>query len=76
LKVSRDQIRQYELVIQDRTAQQEETRRKIKMYQARVESTPAIGQDYKALTRDYQSALEFYNGLLKNEKPSIHGRGP
>jgi len=44
LKVSRDQIRQYELVIQDRTAQQEETRRKIKMYQARVESTPAIGR--------------------------------
>jgi polysaccharide chain length determinant protein (PEP-CTERM system associated) len=67
LKALRDQIRQYELQIQDRTAQQEETRRKIKTYQARVESTPAIAQEYKALTRDYQSALEFYNGLLKNE---------
>jgi uncharacterized protein involved in exopolysaccharide biosynthesis len=66
IKALREKIHQFELTIQDRNAQQEETRRKIKVYQARVESTPAIAQEYKALTRDYQSALDFYNGLLKN----------
>ena len=66
IKALREQIRQLNQVIQDHTTQQEEIRRKIKMYQGRVESTPAITQEYKALTRDYQSALDFYNALLKN----------
>jgi polysaccharide chain length determinant protein (PEP-CTERM system associated) len=61
----RAQIRQYEQIIQDRTAQQEEIHRRIRLYQARVEASPTIEQEYKALTRDYQSALEFYNALLK-----------
>jgi polysaccharide chain length determinant protein (PEP-CTERM system associated) len=66
IRALREQIRQYDQVIQDRTAQQEEIRHKIKTYQERVESTPAIAQEYKALTRDYQSALDFYNGLLRS----------
>jgi uncharacterized protein involved in exopolysaccharide biosynthesis len=65
LQSLRAQIHQYDQVIQDRTAQQEELHRRIRTYQGRVESSPAIEQEYKALTRDYQSALEFYNALLK-----------
>ena len=61
----RAQIHQYDQVIQDRTNQQEEIHRRIRLYQARVEASPTIEQEYKALTRDYQSALEFYNTLLK-----------
>lgn len=66
----RAQIRQYDQVIQDRTAQQEEIRQQIKIYQGRVQSSPAIEQDYKGLTRDYQTALEFYNELLKKRDQS------
>jgi len=61
----RDQIRQFDQVLQDRTAQQEDLHRRIRMYQARIEATPAIEQEFKALTRGFQSALEFYNQLLK-----------
>jgi uncharacterized protein involved in exopolysaccharide biosynthesis len=65
IQALRAQIHQYDQVIKDRTAQQEEIHRRIATYQARVESSPAVEQEYKALTRDYQSALEFYNALLK-----------
>jgi polysaccharide chain length determinant protein (PEP-CTERM system associated) len=61
----RAQIRQYNQVIQDRIEQQEEIRRRIASYQARIESTPAVEQEYKSLTRDYQTAVESYNDLLK-----------
>ncbi len=61
----RDQIRQFDSVLRDRTAQQEDLHRRIRMYQARIEATPAIEQEFKALTRGFQSALEFYNQLLK-----------
>lgn len=66
IQVLRAQIRQYEQMIEDRTTQQEELHRRIKLLQARVESSPTIEQEYKALTRDYQTAAEFYSGLLKS----------
>lgn len=65
IQALRTQIHQYEQTIQDRTAQQEEIHRRIAIYQGRVESTPAVEQEFTALTRDYQSSLEFYNTLLK-----------
>jgi polysaccharide chain length determinant protein (PEP-CTERM system associated) len=68
VKQLRDQIHQFEVEIQDRTAQQEEIREKITKYQARMEETPATAQEYKSLTRDYQAALEFYNNLSKNRQ--------
>jgi uncharacterized protein involved in exopolysaccharide biosynthesis len=66
----RAQIRQYDQAIQERTLQQEEIQKKIKIYEARVQSSPAIEQGYKELTRDYQTALEFYNELLKKRDQS------
>src|ERR1700751_5339196 len=68
----RAQIFQLEQGIKQRTAQQEEIQRQIKLYQARVESSPAIEQEYKELTRDYQTALAFYNDLLiKRDQSSM-----
>jgi uncharacterized protein involved in exopolysaccharide biosynthesis len=61
----RVQIRQYEQMIEDRTAQQDELHRRIRELQTRLQASPAIEQEYKALTRDYQAALDFYTGLLK-----------
>ncbi len=66
----RAQIFQMEQSIKERTAQQEEIQKQIKLYQARVESSPTIEQDYKELTRDYQTALAFYNELLSKRDQS------
>ena len=33
-------------------------------YQGRLQSSPQVGEQYKALTRDYQSAQKFYDDLL------------
>ena len=37
----------------------------INAYEARVQSVPTVEQQYKELTRGYQTALESYNDLLK-----------
>jgi polysaccharide chain length determinant protein (PEP-CTERM system associated) len=66
----RAQIHQYDQVVKDRTQQQEEIQQQIKLYQARVQSTPAVEQEYKEITRDYQTALDFYNDLLKKRDQS------
>jgi uncharacterized protein involved in exopolysaccharide biosynthesis len=61
----RDQIRQYDQVIQQRTAQQEDLHRRIRIYQARVESSPAVEQEAKSLTRGQRIAQETYDALKK-----------
>jgi uncharacterized protein involved in exopolysaccharide biosynthesis len=40
------------------------------MMQGRVEATPVIEQQFKEITRNYQTALEFYNELLKKRDNS------
>jgi polysaccharide chain length determinant protein (PEP-CTERM system associated) len=66
----RAQIHQYDQVIKERTTQQEDTQKQIRLYQARVQSSPAVEQEYKELTRDYQTALDLYNDLLKKRDQS------
>jgi polysaccharide chain length determinant protein (PEP-CTERM system associated) len=66
----RAQIHQHEVEIKERTAQQDELQQQIKVYQARVQSSPAVEQEYKELTRDYQTALDFYNDLLRKRDQS------
>jgi len=38
--------------------------------QARVQASPVVEQQLKEMTRNYQSALEFYNELLKKSNNS------
>jgi len=66
----RGQIHQYDQVIRERTKQQEDIQNQIKLYQARVQASPAVEQEYKSLTRDHQSALDFYSDLLKKRDQS------
>jgi uncharacterized protein involved in exopolysaccharide biosynthesis len=40
------------------------------VYQARIQSSPAVQEQYKQITRDYQSALQFYNELLTKRNRS------
>jgi polysaccharide chain length determinant protein (PEP-CTERM system associated) len=66
----RAQIHQYDQVIKERTQQQEDIQGQIRLYQGRVQASPAVEQEYKLLTRDHQSALDFYNDLLKKRDQS------
>lgn len=42
----------------------------IDRYQAKLKMTPAVEQEYKDITRNYQTALAFYNSLLAKEDTS------
>lgn len=61
----RVQIHNYNQNIKDWTARQADIQNKIKIYEARVQMTPEVEEQYKELTRDYNTALGFYNDLLK-----------
>ncbi len=66
----RAQIHQYDQVIKERTAQQEQIKKQIELYQARVAASPGVEQEYKLLTRDHQTVLDSYNDLLKKRDAS------
>lgn len=44
--------------------EQARIQRLINTYEARIESTPQVEEEYKEITRDHQTALDFYNNLL------------
>jgi len=48
------------------SAKQEQARieQQIRTYEARIEASPVVAQEYKAVTRDHDTALQFYNTLL------------
>ena len=71
----RAQIHQYNQVIKERTQQQEDIQKQINLYQSRVQSSPGVEQEYKLLTRDHQTALDFYNDLLKKHDQSSMSQG-
>jgi polysaccharide chain length determinant protein (PEP-CTERM system associated) len=50
--------------IRQKTADQAHIQQQIDSYEARLQVTPAVEQQYKDITRDYQTALAFYNSLL------------
>lgn len=69
-RILRVQIASYDQLIAAKSKEQEGIQQQIKLYQDRVQSTPAIEQQYKELTRDYQTALDLYNDLLKKRAQS------
>ncbi|MGH9725903.1 MAG: GNVR domain-containing protein, partial [Candidatus Acidiferrales bacterium] len=66
----RAQVHQYDEMIRQETAQQTDVQRQIRMYQARVQLSPVVEEQYKEMTRDYQTALDMYNDLLKKRSQS------
>jgi len=68
----RAKLKQDELNIADLVKRQSQIQGQINVLQGRIQSTPAVEQQYKELTRNYQSAMESYNDLLKrHEQASI-----
>lgn len=66
----RAQIHQYDSVIKERTAEQQNIQKQISLYQSRIQLSPVVEEQYKELTRDYQTALQFYNDLLTKRSQS------
>jgi polysaccharide chain length determinant protein (PEP-CTERM system associated) len=66
----RAQIHNYDQVIAEKTREQDKIKDQIRVYQERVQSSPAVEQQFKELTRDHQTALDFYNELLKKRDQS------
>jgi polysaccharide chain length determinant protein (PEP-CTERM system associated) len=66
----RAQIHNFDQIIAEKTKEQEEIKQQIKTYQGRVQESPAVEQEYKELTRGYQTALDSYNELQKKRDDS------
>ncbi len=66
----RNQIYYLERGIKEKTLEQERLQEQVRLYQSRVELSPLIEQQYKDVTRDYQTALGFYNDLLTKKNQS------
>lgn len=70
LQQLRVQLRQLDRSIHQATVDQQALEQRIKLYQGRVQLSPGVEQQYKQVTRDHQTALEFYNDLLKKRSQS------
>jgi polysaccharide chain length determinant protein (PEP-CTERM system associated) len=66
----RARLRQDELNIADLTKRQAQIQNQIGVLQVRVQASPVVEQQLKEITRNHQSALEFYNDLLKKSNNS------
>jgi polysaccharide chain length determinant protein (PEP-CTERM system associated) len=66
----RTQIHAAEQTISEKTKDQEGIKKQIELYQARVQGSPAVEEQYKELTRGYQTALDTYNDLLRKRSES------
>lgn len=63
-------IRQVDSSIKSKIAQQERIQDDIKTYQSRIQLSPMVEEQYKKLTRDYQTAQTFYDELLNKKRQS------
>jgi len=70
IRALRAQIHDLQIVKTEKGKQQEELQKEIRSYQSRVQTSPLVEEQYKALTRDYQTALSFYNDLLAKKTQS------
>lgn len=70
IRQMRVQIHQYEQTIAQATAEQKRLQDSIKTYESRVSLSPAIEEQYKQLTRDYDTAQKFYADLLSKKSES------
>jgi polysaccharide chain length determinant protein (PEP-CTERM system associated) len=60
----RAQIYQAEQIIRTKTVEQERARSALGAAQSRLQLSPIVEEQFKGVTRDYDTALGFYNDLL------------
>lgn len=66
----RNQIRVLDQTIKEKLREQARLQENIRTFQARVQLSPQIEQEFKELTRDYDIAMGFYNDLLSKKTSS------
>jgi len=66
----RAKIKLDEVSIADAIKHQNQIQEQIRQLQGRVQSSPMVEQQLKELTRNYQTASEIYNDLLKRQQNS------
>jgi polysaccharide chain length determinant protein (PEP-CTERM system associated) len=66
----RAKIKQDDLSIADLMRQQTQIQSQTRQLQGRLQATPMVEQQYKEMMRNYQTAQEFYNDLLRKTQSS------
>jgi polysaccharide chain length determinant protein (PEP-CTERM system associated) len=66
----RSQLHAYDEDIRTQTKIQKQLQEQIQLLQSRIQMTPVVEQQYKEMTRDHQTAQDFYNELLKKANDS------
>jgi polysaccharide chain length determinant protein (PEP-CTERM system associated) len=66
----RSQVHQYEQVIAQATRSQQTLQQQIKIFQSRVALSPEVEEQYKALTRDYETLQKVYDDDLAKKRQS------
>jgi polysaccharide chain length determinant protein (PEP-CTERM system associated) len=66
----RAKLRQDDMSISDLTKRQSQIQDQIRQLQARIQASPVVEQQFKEITRSHQTALDFYNDLLKKHEQS------
>jgi uncharacterized protein involved in exopolysaccharide biosynthesis len=61
----RNQLHQDEESLSENTTEEKSIQKQIDDYDSRIKVSPVVDQQFKELTRDYQSALDFYNDTAK-----------
>jgi len=60
----RAQLRVAQQTMAEEKLRQAHIQDEIHTYESRIESTPRVDEEYKQITRDHETALQFYNSLL------------
>ena len=58
------QLRSIQGSIASTKQEQTQLEEQVRQYEARIESSPIVEQEFKQVTRDHDTALQFYNNLL------------
>jgi polysaccharide chain length determinant protein (PEP-CTERM system associated) len=66
----RSNLYQLQTTIAERTKEQARLQQDIRTFQSRVQLSPRIEQEFKELTRDYDTALTFYRDMLTKKTQS------
>jgi polysaccharide chain length determinant protein (PEP-CTERM system associated) len=66
----RAKLRQDDLSIADLSRRQSQIQEQISQLQTRLQASPVVEQQLKEITRNYQTAQDFYNDLLKKREQS------
>jgi polysaccharide chain length determinant protein (PEP-CTERM system associated) len=59
------QLRAAEASMANTKQEQARIEQQIRMYESRIQAKPQVEEEYKQLTRDHQTASDFYNSLLR-----------